>query len=116
ALDGAKDAESYRLKGQALEFGGYLKKDDPRSYGDAAKAFQEALNIDPADVQAAERLAFLRRERLGNPDGGREVLDAVVKATEKDPAKHTAALLARFRHFYAVVQNPKTPSGAREPA
>lgn len=113
--DGAKDAESYRLYAQSLERVGYFQKKTEK-LNEARKYYEKAGAEDPQDVATAEQLAALCRERLHDRDKAQAVLDTLVARTAKDPAKHAAALLARFRHHYAVLQDSETSPDDRAKA
>jgi cellulose synthase operon protein C len=95
---GAKDAEAHRLLAHALEVIGIIEK-KPEAMEDARREYEAAETLDPGDVEGAERLAALYRERLDDPEKARQVLDTLVKSTAGTPAKHAEALLARARHF-----------------
>lgn len=114
--DGANDAEAYRLYGQTLEYGGYLQKNDKVQYEKASAAYAKALKKDPTDILAVEQFGYLRRERMEDRKGAQDALDRVVELTAKDPEKHSRALLARFRHHYAVFLNTKTSADERQQA
>ena len=114
--DKADDAEAHRLYGQALEYGGYLQKNNIAYYKQASAEYEKALQKDPTDVLAVEQLAYLRRERMEDRQSAQRVLDEVVTNTANDSEKHARALLARFRHQYAVVLNTKTTADDRKDA
>lgn len=102
--DGADDAEAHRLLAQALQSVGVADK-NAAALDESRKEYEKAESRDPGDVAGAEQLAYLYRKQLENPAAAAKVLDKLVERTAKDPAKHAAALLARFRHHAEITQN-----------
>jgi tetratricopeptide (TPR) repeat protein len=83
-------AGDYRLLGQARALKGL--EGNAEAWREAADSFERALRLAPGDVEAAEALAYLSRERLGEPGRAAAVLDALLKADDS-----AAAHLVRFR-------------------
>ncbi len=94
---GANDARAHCLLAMALEAG--AGDSDKTALQNAAAEFEAALKIEPDDVGVAERLAILERDKLNNPAKAVQVLDDLVKASAKTPAKKGTAHLARARYF-----------------
>ncbi len=110
---GAKDAEAHRLLAHALEVIGVLET-KPEMIEEARREYETAEALDPGDVEGAERLAALYRERLEAPDKAQRVLDTLVKSTAGTPAKNAEALLARARHFTAEHQPERASADVQE--
>ena len=95
---GADDAEAHRLLGHALENLGVLE--NKSDLLEKARAeYEIAEKKEPGDVEGAERLASLYRDRLELPEKAEQVYNLLVEATAKVPEKHAMALLSRSRHF-----------------
>ena len=102
--DGADDAEAHRLLARALEQLGILEK-KAALIDQARVEYELAEAKEPGDVEGAQRLATLYRDRMENPSKALAVLDQLVKTCEGSPAsKRAAARLARARHFNATGQ------------
>lgn len=102
---GADDAEAHRLLALALEQIGVLEK-KPEAIDEARREYERAEAKAPGDVEGAERLATLYRDRLENPVKAREVLDQLVQSCKgAAPSKRGEAHLARARHFTATRRN-----------
>jgi len=103
---GADDAEAHRLLAHALELVGAAEA-KPAVMDEARREYEAAEAKAPGDVEGAERLSMLYRDRMDDPAKAERVLDALVDFTAKAPAKHAEALLARARHFTAAGQPAK---------
>ena len=103
---GADDAEAHRLLGHALENLGVLEN-KADLLEQARNEYLIAEQKEPGDIEGAERLASLYRDRLEKPEKATEVYDLLVSATAKVPAKHALALLARSRHHALQKENAK---------
>lgn len=110
---GAKDAEAHRMLAHALELIGVLET-KPEAMDEARREYETAETLDPGDIEGAERLAVLYRERLESPEKARNVLDTLVKSTAGKPAKHAEALLALARHFTAERQPDRAAESIQE--
>src|SRR3954454_13480605 len=62
---GAGDARAHRLLAEALE--GVGAEGDAKALEEACREYEAAERIEPGDVEAAERLALLYRDRLDDP-------------------------------------------------
>ena len=60
---------------------GLITPGDPESQKEAIDEFKKALEGDPRDAIAADRLARLYADRLHDPNQGQSVLDAFAKAS-----------------------------------
>ena len=100
---GANDAEAHRLLAKSLEIlgatGGNMANDQ---LDEARREFELAEKIEPGDVETAERLAFLYRDRFNKPQLALQVLDKVLETSKGNKEKLAAAHLARCRFFLAV--------------
>jgi tetratricopeptide (TPR) repeat protein len=111
--NGAGDAEAHRLLARAKEYIGVGERN--RDEMDAArKEYEQAEKLQPGDVEGAEELAALFRERLEAKDKAEAVLNNLVKSTAGTPAKHAAALLARYRHYSATHESVKAAADIAE--
>jgi tetratricopeptide (TPR) repeat protein len=100
---GANDAEAHRLLGRALELLGAMGGNSANDQLDQARReFELAEKLEPGDVDTAERLAFLYRDRFSKPNLALEVLDNVLETSKANRDKLAAAHLARSRFFLAV--------------
>ncbi|WP_406701323.1 tetratricopeptide repeat protein (plasmid) [Singulisphaera sp. Ch08] len=94
---GANDASAHRLLAQALE--GEGAEGNVKALEEASREYEAAERIEPGDVDGAERLARLYRDKLNNSTKALEVLDHLVELHRKQPAKLAMAHLARSRYF-----------------
>lgn len=88
------DAEALRLLAR-VEAALAAKEGDAKALDDAIANFEKAGQLDPKDVDGAERLALLYRDRANRPDKAARVLDQLIAA---DPGS-TRAHLVRYRFF-----------------
>jgi len=88
---GPKDAAAHRLMAQAFE--GVAFRGDESYWARAVAEYEEARKLDPGDINAATRLAYLYREKSKDPARARAVMDRVLAANPKS----VQARLARFR-------------------
>jgi tetratricopeptide (TPR) repeat protein len=95
----AGDAKAHRLLAHALER--IAADGDARALAEAVRAHQRALQIEPGDIEGAERLAFLAAERFNDPGKALQVLDQLVQAEQESPRKLAEARLVRCRYFLA---------------
>lgn len=91
------DPEAHRLLGMALE--GLAGPNNLEARAKVAAQYEKALELDPGDLEAADRLARLLTER---PDlaAAEQVLDALVAARPDAPE----ARLIRYHHFQQIRQ------------
>ena len=75
-----KDAELPDLLGQCQQ--------SVREFEDAAKSYQEAVELDPAQLDTYGRLARLLRYRLQKPDDADESMEKLVEANAKSGQAH----------------------------
>ncbi len=95
------DAEAHRLYARAsMGFGLATKNND--ALKTALSEFEAAEAKEPGDVDSAEEIARIYRDRQEKPEKALQVLDGLVRNTANSPQKHAAALLARARHYAAV--------------
>ncbi len=100
---GANDAEAHRSLAKALEILGATGGNSANDQLDEARReFELAEKIEPGDVETAERLASLYRDRFSKPQLALQVLDKVLETSKDNKAKLAAAHLARCRFFFAV--------------
>lgn len=99
---GAQDAQAHRLLAAALE--GVGAEGNARALEEACREYETAERIEPGDLDGAERLAQLYRDKLNDPRKATEVLDRLVEQNRKAPAKLAAAYLVRSRSFAAAGQ------------
>lgn len=99
---GASDAQAHRLLAMALE--GVGAEGSDKALAEACREYETAAQIEPGDVDGAERLALLYRDKLNDPKKAEAVLDRLVAANRAEPAKLAAAYLARSRHLYSAGQ------------
>ena len=92
------DAATHLLKARSMAAVGLSEKDNAL-VDSARKEYEAAEAKEPGNVEAAEELARIYRERQENPAKALKVLDQVVQNTANNPKKHSEALLARARHF-----------------
>src|SRR5262245_662705 len=103
---GADDAQAHRLLAAALE--GVGADGDAKALEEACREYDAAEKREPGDVEAAERLALLYRDKLNDPKKAMQVLDRLVEANRSSPAKLAAAHLARSRYFASAEQSGKS--------
>lgn len=108
------DAEAHRLRARACAAVGLSEKDDSLIER-ARKEYEAAEAVAPGDVESAEELARIYRDRKEDPVKALRVLNQLVLNTGNVPKKHAAALLARARH-YASPQVAEKDPGAVEKA
>ncbi len=91
-----QDPDAWRTLGMALEgLMTFSNLDESEELAEAIESYQKALELDPGDLVAGERLSLLLRDRLDDPDHASEVIDRLVEARpdEVDP------LLVQYRHL-----------------
>lgn len=88
------DAGALRLLAR-VEASLAAKEGDAKALNDATANFEKAGRLDPKDVDGAERLALLYRDRANQPDKAVRVLDQLIAA---DPSS-SRAYLVRYRFF-----------------
>ena len=86
---GGDDAEARRLLAIAREE--MAGTGDVAALEVAADGYESALAADPADVEAAERLARLRLQGLDDPQGAARAIDALLAAAPESPEARLAA-------------------------
>ncbi|GAC1465098.1 MAG: hypothetical protein NVSMB9_04370 [Isosphaeraceae bacterium] len=98
-IEGSNNPEDHRLLANVLVMIGVGEK-NATVMDEARKEYEAAEAQDPGDVEGAEQLAVLYRERLDDPAKARQVLDKLVDSIPANaPKKRAAARLARARHF-----------------
>lgn len=88
------DAGALRLLAR-VQAGLAAKEGDAKALNDAIAHFEKARQLDPKDVEAAERLALIYRDRADRPDKAARVLDQLIAA---NPGSATAYLVC-YRFF-----------------
>ena len=107
------DAEAHLLKARALAAVGVAQK-DKAAIETARQEYEAAEAKAPGDVESAEELARIYRERRDDTAKALQVLDAVVVNTGNDRTKHAAALLARARHYATAQVIEKDPEAVEK--
>ncbi len=107
------DAEVHLLKARACAAIGLSEKDDAMIER-ARKEYETAEARSPGDVESAEELARIYRDRKEDPARALQVLNQVVLNTGNVPKKHSAALLARARHYASALVLEKDPEGVEK--
>ena len=96
---GANDAEAHQLLAMALE--GMISPGDSKTLDESISEYRKAIELDPADTMAPERLAALQMTEKKDPGAAEATLDALLQANPKSmPAR-----LARYR-FYVRRREP----------
>ena len=91
---GARDAETLRLRARVQE--GLAETAQLAEALDLAiQLYEQARQLDPADVGVAERLAVLYRDKKHDPERGRRVLDQLLAAAPRS----AEARLVRNRYL-----------------
>lgn len=94
---GASDASAHRLLARALESEG--ADGNVKALEEASQEYEAAERIEPGNVDGAERLARLYRDKLNDSEKALEVLDRLLDVNRKSGSSRAAALLARARFF-----------------
>jgi len=105
---GARDVGAYRLLALALD--GAAVPGDRAAIDEAVVEYRRVLRMDPADVNAAERLARLYLDRLKDRAHAREVLDDLLRALPRS----VEVRLARHRLFTRLRQPGPAAAELRE--
>jgi tetratricopeptide (TPR) repeat protein len=92
---GAQDPGVHRLKAEALE--GLAVPGNRQALDQVVAEYRLTLQGDPRDLEAAERLARIYRDRLDQPADADRVLNSLLQA-RPDSAQ---ARLIRYQHFAA---------------
>jgi len=109
---GANDAEAHRLLAETLERA--EGKDNAKALEEATREYLTAEQIEPGDIGGAERLAALYRDKLGEPQKAREVMDKVLELSKHDSARLAQAHLARARFFSGTSESASADTEVAE--
>ncbi|WP_422931941.1 tetratricopeptide repeat protein [Singulisphaera sp. PoT] len=94
---GGNDPRAHWLLATAISSG--RVDGDMDAFKESAAELEKALKLAPDDVDVAEQLATLERDKLNDAARGKQVLDNMVNGLAKAPAKLALAHLARARYF-----------------
>ena len=90
---GGNTAEDHQLLAMGLE--GMVSPGDPKVLDEAIAEYRKAIELDPADTVAPERLATLQMNEKKDPAAAEATLDVLLKANPKS----VPTRLARYRFF-----------------
>ena len=108
--NGANDAEAHRLLALALEGG--ITNGNNKSLDEAIAEYRKAMELDPKDTIAPERLAFLQATAKKDPAAAESTMDALLKGQpESIPVR-----LARYRFYSRMSNQPKATTEIRAAA
>ena len=109
---GVDAAAAHRLLAQALEEVG--AEGDARALAEACREYEAAERKEPGDVDSAERLALLYRDKRNDPGKALRVLDDLVRANVGEPERLAQAHLVRSRFFAGLNQPDKVATEIAE--
>lgn len=95
-----EDAEAHLLLGMALQ--GQANREDVGAMAAVRDQYEQALKLEPENLEAAERLAGLL-DALNEPEAAGAVLDQLAEAQPDEPSIR----LARFHHFQRIGQHER---------